>query len=227
MLLANALVKEGGIQCGFCTPGIMLRIKSFLDTHPKSTREEKARALSPNLCRCTGYQRIIDAIETAEEHWKTKTPVNVDDPPRRADFFGEKYGLKREYEPKKDGVGYSTKRYRGLDMALGQKPYIADMKVEGMLHGAFLLSEHPRAVIKKIDLTEAEKACGVVKILTAKDVPGKRFIGHIIPDWPIFVDEGETTRYVGDVIAMVVADSMFHARAAVEKLRWNMRYSNL
>ncbi|UJG40734.1 MAG: selenium-dependent xanthine dehydrogenase [Candidatus Heimdallarchaeum aukensis] len=219
LLLANALVKEGGIQCGFCTPGIMLRIKSFLDTHPKSTREEKARALSPNLCRCTGYQRIIDAIETAEEHWKTKTPVNVDDPPRRADFFGEKYGLKREYEPKKDGVGYSTKRYRGLDMALGQKPYIADMKVEGMLHGAFLLSEHPRAVIKKIDLTEAEKACGVVKILTAKDVPGKRFIGHIIPDWPIFVDEGETTRYVGDVIAMVVADSMFHARAAVEKIK--------
>lgn len=217
-LLSKAFVKEGAIQCGFCTPGMMLRIKAFLDSHPTSTREEKARALSTNLCRCTGYQRIIDAMETAEEWWR-KDKIDFDAPPRRSELFGEKYGFKREYEPKKDGVGYSTRRYRGLEMALGKKPYVADMKVEGMLHGAFLLSEYPRAKILEIDTSEAEKACGVVKVFTAKDVPGQRFIGHIIPDWPIFVAEGEITRYVGDVIAMVVADSMLHARAATEKIK--------
>ncbi|MHA1684843.1 MAG: selenium-dependent xanthine dehydrogenase [Candidatus Heimdallarchaeaceae archaeon] len=219
-ILAKSFVKEGAIQCGFCTPGLMLRIKAFLDTHPTSTREEKARALSTNLCRCTGYQRILDAMETAEELWHKDT-VDIDDTalPRRSDFFGEKYGLKREYEPKKDGVGYSSKRYRGIDMALGKKPYVADMFVENMLHGAFLLSEYPRAKILEIDISEAEKSCGVVKVFTAKDVPGQRFIGLIIPDWPIFVAEGEITRYVGDVIAMVVADSMHHARAATEKIK--------
>ncbi|MHA1258400.1 MAG: molybdopterin cofactor-binding domain-containing protein [Candidatus Heimdallarchaeaceae archaeon] len=71
----------------------------------------------------------------------------------------------------------------------------------------------------KIDTTEADKACGVVRIFTAKDVPGQRYIGHIYSDWPIFIAEGETTRYTGDVLAMVVADSMFHARAAIEKIK--------
>ncbi|MHA1302733.1 MAG: selenium-dependent xanthine dehydrogenase [Candidatus Heimdallarchaeaceae archaeon] len=219
-ILSKAFVKEGAIQCGFCTPGIMLRIKAFLDKHPKSSREEKAKVISRHLCRCTGYQRIIDAMETAEELWhKKEADIKITDPPRRKDFFGEKYGLRREYEPKVDGVGYSTRRYRGIEMALGKKPYIADMEVENMLHGAFLLSEHPRAKIIKIDTSEAEKACGVVRVFTAKDVPGQRFIGHIIPDWPVFVAEGEITRYVGDVLVMVVADTMYHARAAVEKIK--------
>ncbi|MHA1258401.1 MAG: 2Fe-2S iron-sulfur cluster-binding protein [Candidatus Heimdallarchaeaceae archaeon] len=142
-ILSKSFVKEGAIQCGFCTPGLIMRIKAFLDRNPTSTREQKARAITPNLCRCTGYQRILDAIETAEEHWQTKD-TNISGPPRRSDFFGEKYGFKREYSPKKDGVGDSTLRYKGLDMALGKKPYIGDMEVEGMLHGAFLLSEHPQ-----------------------------------------------------------------------------------
>ncbi len=216
-ILSKSFVKEGAIQCGFCTPGIMLRIKGFLDLHPTSTREEKAKAISSNLCRCTGYQRILDAMETAEEHWQKKDTVILG-PPRRAEFFGEKYGMTREYSPKEKGVGDSTHRYKGIDMALGKKPFIADMEVEGMLHGALLLSEHPRAKVIKIDVKKAETSNGVVKIFTAKDVLGKRFIGHIFSDWPVFVAEGEITRYVGDVLAMVVADSMFHARAALDKI---------
>ncbi|MCE7743265.1 MAG: selenium-dependent xanthine dehydrogenase [Candidatus Heimdallarchaeota archaeon] len=217
-IISKSLVKEGGIQCGFCTPGIVMRIKGFLDSHPTSTREEKAKAISINICRCTGYQRILDAMETAEEYWQTKD-TNISGPPRRNQLFGEQYGLKREYTPKEDGVGSSVARYRGIDMALGRKPYIGDMEVDEMLHGAFLLSEHPRAKVIKINALDAENAKGVVRILTAKDVPGKRTIGHIIPDWPIFINEGETTNYVGDVLAMVVADSMIHARAAVEKIK--------
>ena len=216
-IISKSLVKEGAIQCGFCTPGITMRIKGFLDKNPTSTREEKAKAITGNLCRCTGYQRIIDAIITAEEHWQNKD-TNISGPPRRKEFFGEKYGFSREFKPKEDGVGSSAHRYRGIEMALGEKPYIADMEEENMLHGALLLSKYPRAKVLKIDVSEAEKACGVSKVLTASDIPGKRFIGHIIPDWPVFVAEGEIIRYVGDVLAMVVADSMLHARAALEKI---------
>lgn len=219
-LLSNTLVKEGAIQCGFCTPGIMIRFKSFLDNNDlPTTREKKAKAISRHLCRCTGYQRILDALETAEEHWSKNVPVKIESPPRRKDFFGEKFGYKRTYQPKPGGVGSSVKRYRGLDMALGKKPYIADMEIDGMLHGALLLSEYPRAKIKKIHISEAKKATGVVDIFIAKDVPGERKIGHIYSDWPIFVDEGEITRYVGDVLAIVVADSMYYARKAVKKIK--------
>ncbi len=217
-ILSKSFVKEGAIQCGFCTPGLVLRIKSFLDQHPTSTREEKAKAITGNLCRCTGYQRILDAMETAEEHWNPKDD-DISGPPRRSEFFGEKYGLKREYEPKKNGVGSNAHRYRGVDMALGRKPYIADMEMNEMLHGALLLSEYPRAKVIKIDTSKAKEACGVIEVFTAKDVPGERMVGHIIPDWPIFISEGESTRYVGDVLAMIVADSMVHARAALEKIK--------
>ncbi len=216
-IISKSLVKEGAIQCGFCTPGITLKIKGFLDRNSKSTREEKAKAISSNLCRCTGYQRILDAMETAEEHWQKKD-TNIAGPPKRNEFFGEKYGFEREFIPKKQGIGSSAPRYRGIEMALGKKPFIADMEVEEMLHGALLLSEYPRAKVNKIDTTQAESACGVVRIFTADDVPGKRIIGHIIPDWPTFVAEGETTKYVGDVLVMAVADSMLHARASLEKI---------
>ena len=217
-IISKSIVKEGAIQCGFCTPGIVMRVKAFLDSNPSSTREEKAKAISVNICRCTGYQRILDAMETAEEHWQTKE-TDISGPPRRNLLFGEQYGLSREYLPKEDGVGSSVPRYRGIDMALGKKPYIADLEKEEMLHGAFLLSEYPRARIKKIDTKEAISAKGVIKIITAKDVPGKRAIGHIIPDWSIFINEGENTHYTGDVLAMVVADSMIHARVAVETIK--------
>ncbi len=217
-ILSKSFVKEGAVQCGFCTPGLVMRIKGFLDKNPTSTREEKAKAITGNLCRCTGYQRILDAIETAEEYWR-KDDSNISGPPRRNKFFGENYGFERTFIPKTDGVGDSSLRYQGLDMTLGKKPYIADMDIKDMLHGALLLSDHPRAKVIKINTTEANSACGVVRIFTAKDVPGKRFIGHIFPDWPIFVSEGEITRYMGDVIAMVVADSMYHARAALDKIK--------
>ncbi|TET76769.1 MAG: 2Fe-2S iron-sulfur cluster binding domain-containing protein, partial [Candidatus Heimdallarchaeota archaeon] len=119
-ILSKSLVKEGAVQCGYCSPGLLIRIKGFLDQHPTSTREQKAKAITGNLCRCTGYQRILDAMETAEEHWQTKNP-DISGPPRRNKFFGEQYGFEREFQPKEHGVGSSTQRYRGVDMALGKK----------------------------------------------------------------------------------------------------------
>ncbi len=212
-LLADAFVQDGGIQCGFCTPGIVMRAASLLDGPPD--RERIAKGLAGHLCRCTGYSRIVDAVASAAEAWQEGRPVEHQ--PRRPDFFGEQHGLTRASKSNgRHGVGGSSPRYRGGEHAVGNKPYVTDMKVEGMLHAALVLAEHPRAKVVAIDPAPALAMPGVTRVLTAGDVPGERHVGLIVQDWPIFVAEGETTRCVGDVVAMVVADSHFHARRAAE-----------
>src|SRR5262249_43248642 len=97
--------------------------------------------------------------------------------------------------------------------------YIDDMQVPEMLHGALVLSAHPRARVRQIDASAALALPGVRAVVTAADVPGKRFQGLIYPDWPIFVAVSEETRYTGDVIAAVAADSRALARRAAELVK--------
>jgi selenium-dependent xanthine dehydrogenase len=212
-VLARAFVQEGAVQCGYCTPGIVVRAASLLNRGRAGDREAVARALSGHLCRCTGYQRIFDAIRTAGEAW-AKGGAFAADAPRRADFFGESYGLRRTSVGSDHGVGASAPRYRGLDETLGAKPYVADLREPAMLHGAVVLAAHPRARVLAIHTGPALAMPGVVRVFTAADVPGDRFVGLVVRDWPVFVAVGETTRCVGDVLAVVVADSQFRARAA-------------
>src|SRR5207245_9983362 len=106
----------------------------------------------------------------------------------------------------------------GLEQAAGEKPFIDDMRVPGMLYGAPVFSAHPRAKIRAINTTPAMGMPGVVRVFTASDVPGTRGTGIMIQDLPIFVAVGETTCFVGDILAFVVADTMFHARRAAEKV---------
>ena len=113
-----------------------------------------------------------------------------------------------------DGIGRSIARHGGLEQALGEKPFVDDMRVPGMLHGAMVLTEHPRAKILKIHTEEAAAMPGVVRVFTAADVPGNRGTGLNDPDQPVFVAEGELTCCVADFLAMVVADTRFHARRA-------------
>jgi selenium-dependent xanthine dehydrogenase len=215
-ILAEAFVREGAVQCGFCTPGIAMRAAHLLNRGLSEDRERVARALSGHLCRCTGYHRIVDAIQTAGEMWSSGNQP-PDGLPRRHFFFGENRGLERRSGvPAGDGIGASPRRYRGSDQVLGAKPFVADMKVDRMLHGALVLSDHPRAVVRRIDTAPALAMPGVVKVLTAADVPGDRHHGLIVRDWPLLVAEGETTRFTGDVLAVVVADSQFRARGAAE-----------
>ena len=212
-VLARAFVQEGAVQCGYCTPGIVVRAASLLNRGRAGDREAVARALSGHLCRCTGYQRIFDAIRTAGEAWANGGAFAAN-APRRADFFGESYGLRRASVGSDHGVGASAPRYRGLDETLGAKPYVADLRTPAMLHGAVVLAAHPRARMLAIHAGPALAMPGVVRVLTAADVPGDRFVGLVVRDWPVFVAVGETTRCVGDVLALVVADSQFRARAA-------------
>ena len=190
--LAAAFASTGALQCGFCTPGILVRIKELLDRHGSElTRQQAANRLGAHLCRCTGYVPILDAIELlAAGEVPELTPI--------------------------DGLGSNGARYEATELALGDRPFIADLRVEGMLHGALRLADHARADVERIDTTAAAGMPGVVAVLTAADVPGELRVGLLDRDWPVFVPEGGRTSYLGDVLAMVVADTRDHARAAAD-----------
>jgi xanthine dehydrogenase molybdenum-binding subunit len=190
---ARAFQVTAGLQCGFCTPGLLLRIKWLADRGRPMSRPEIAKALTGHLCRCTGYVKIIDAVELILEARRGgPLPELVDD----------------------GRVGRSLPRYQGLDLALGARPFVADLEVPGLLHGAVVLSPHARARVLSVDTSKAAALSGVVKVVTAKDVPGDRWVGQIYKDWPVLVDEGEEVRYVGDVLAVVAAETPHIARAA-------------
>jgi len=226
-VLSEAFLLEGAVQCGFCIPGIVIRASGLLLHGHTHDREEIAKALDGHLCRCTGYARIIDAIQTAGEAWcAQKEPGHKQLPseePRRHSYFGEEYGLSRSRAftngKRANGIGQSPSRYLGIEQALGEKPFVDDMGVPGMLHAAPLLSPHPRAKVLAIETSEAQAMAGVERILLAPDVPGQRGTGLVVSDLPIFVAVGETTCCVGDILALVVADTAFHARQAAAKIR--------
>jgi xanthine dehydrogenase molybdenum-binding subunit len=221
-VLGEAFLMEGGVQCGFCTPGIVVRAVGLLKQNRTGDRQAVAKSLDAHLCRCTGYARIIDAIQTAGEAWNDHEQLPREKP-LRPNYFGEQYGMCRNpaFENKKhrNGIGTSPDRYLGLEQTLGDKPFVDDMRVPGMLHGAVVMSEHPRAKVLAIDAAEALAMPGVVRIFGAQDVFGQRGVGLTIPDLPIFVAVGETTCCVGDIFALVVADTAYHARRAAEKVR--------
>ncbi len=215
-LLARAFVQEGAVQCGYCTPGIMVRASSLLERGKTGDRDAVSHALGGHICRCTGYRGIVDAIRSAGEAWEAGGAFASDEP-RRGVRFAAAAG--RADGDGGSGVGGSAPRYRGLEYALGAKPYVADMRVPGMRHGAVVLAPHPRARVRAIDAAPALAMPGVERVLTAADVPGERLVGLVVADWPVFVAVGETTRCVGDVLALVVADSQFHARQAAKAVR--------
>lgn len=191
-LIARAFVTTGGLQCGFCIPGIAMRTKWMLDQNPAMSRVEIARWLGPHLCRCTGYTKIIDAVELAG-----KVKCGGEFP--KCDESGK--------------VGTSWMLYEGPDRVLGNKNYIDDMKVPGLLHGAFVFSEHPRAKVLKIHIPDG------VTAITAKDIPGEHKVGLVYKDWPVFIGEGETTNCIGDIIAMVAAEDERTARAQAKQIK--------
>ncbi len=193
-VFANAFVAKGGVQCGFCIPGIVMQANALINKNAEPSRADVAQALTPNLCRCTGYKKIIDAVMVAAEAIRKEEEV----PP-----------------PQPDGrVGGRHPKYHAQDLVLGQHRYVDDIRLPGMVHGALRFSDHPRARVLAIDTSEAAAMPGVLRIVTTEDIPGERHIGLIRQDWPLMVAVGEETRYVGDVIAGVVADTDANARAA-------------
>ncbi len=188
--MAAAFGATGALQCGFCTPGIVVRIKALLDRKgPGLTREMAARHLGAHLCRCTGYAKILDAVALLAAG---ETPVA---------------------QPGA-GIGKPGAKYEARALALGERPFVDDLRPPGLLHGALRLADHARAAVVRIDPAPAAAVPGVVRVLTAADVPGALRVGLIDADWPVFVPEGGRTSYLGDVLAMVVAEDRATARAA-------------
>ncbi|MCP5108661.1 MAG: selenium-dependent xanthine dehydrogenase [bacterium] len=196
--LGRAFVEKGAVQCGFCTPGFLMRTKLLLETDPHPSKEKILNALKMNYCRCTGYIKIVEAIQLAAETLRG----------------GKKISLEKIAD-----VGTGFPKYKAYEKALGTNPFVDDLRFDGMLYSALKFSEFPRAAVLKIDSSEAEKLDGVVRIFTAKDIPGERYNGLIVKDWPVMVSEGEVTRYIGDVLAGVVAETEALARRAVSLLK--------
>ncbi len=197
---AWAFANAGAVQCGFCMPGMVLTAKGLLDAHPEPGPDEVAKALRFNVCRCTGYRKIergiLDAARVLREGAATPGADAV--PP---------------------SVGAPVLRADARAKTLGSATYVDDMKVPGMLHGAVLRSPKARVRVLAIDASEALAMPGVRAVMTAADVPGERRIGHVVEDWPALVAAGEETRYVGDAIALVAAETRAIAREAAARIR--------
>jgi len=173
---------HGALQCGFCIPGILVRAKALIEKKGQAlTRDETARHLGAHLCRCTGYIKILDAILDIAS------------------------GVNREPQPPK-GVGSRGTKYEADVLAAGVRPFIDDMRVDGLLHGALRLADHARADVIAIDVQAALSVEGVAGVFTAADIPGEIRVGLIHKDWPVMIPVGGRTSFLGDVLAVVVAD---------------------
>jgi xanthine dehydrogenase molybdenum-binding subunit len=196
---ADGFVLKGGVQCGFCTPGIVMRAAALLRGNPEPTPQQVTDALQGHLCRCTGYKKIVDSIECAADSLRTGQPV----------AFPEGTGA----------VGTRHPKYSAREAVLGERVFVGDMREPGMVYGALRCSDHPRARVLVVDVTEALRVPGVLKVLTARDIKGRRINGMIARDWPVMVLEGEQTRCIGDVLASVAAETEAAALEAARRIR--------
>jgi CO/xanthine dehydrogenase Mo-binding subunit/aerobic-type carbon monoxide dehydrogenase small subunit (CoxS/CutS family) len=179
-----AFLAAGAVQCGFCTPGMIIATKALLDTNPDPTEEEIREGLKNNICRCTGYVKIIDAVRLAAR-W-------LEHPEQMQITSGGSYGE-------------SVIDLDGVAKVQGSLRFADDLYLPDMLHAKVLWSAHPHALIKSLHTTAAEEAPGVVRVLTAADVPGHNGFGPLKQDQPVLC--GDRVRFVGDAVALVLAET--------------------
>ena len=177
----------GAVQCGFCIPGMVLAGAALIRRCPDPTSTQIAEAIRGNVCRCTGYKRIIVGIKKAAAILRGEEAI---DPAIEA---GESYG-----------VGEQIFRTDVRAKVLGTGQYPDDLDFPGLTIASAVRSKYPRARVLSIDAEKARALPGVVGVLTAADVPVNQ-VGHLIQDWDVMIAEGDITRCVGDAIALVVA----------------------
>ena len=181
----HCFAEAGAVQCGFCIPGMIISAKSLLDVNLNPTREDVKKAIRGNLCRCTGYKKIEDAILMA------------------AEFFREKKEI-----PPQPTVLHMNERFKRIDAAEkvnGTGIFADDIYIDGMLYIKPVYSKYPRARIDRIDVSKAMAHPDCVEVLTKEDVPCNK-IGHIKQDWDVMMGVGDITRYVGNVVAVIATN---------------------
>lgn len=190
----QAFIDAGAVSCGFCTPGMIMAVKALLNHNPSPTDDEIKQALKNNLCRCTGYVTIIEAVRRAAAVMRGEAV------PAPAVAPGS-------------GIGVSVPRVGVADKVTGRELFAADYVAENMLFGKTLRSEYPHAEILSIDVSKARELPGVVAALTAADIPGLNAFGKITKDQPVLCTD--RVRYVGDAVAVVFAESEAIAEQAL------------
>ena len=186
----DAFVEAGAVQCGFCTPGLVVATSDLLARNPFPTDAEIREALAGNFCRCTGYQKIVDAVHVAAGQASAAPAVEN--------------GV----------VGERARRVDGVPKVTGAFTYGSDLRADGMLFGVTLRSPHASARIHSIATEIARAAPGVRAVLTADDVPGEPTFGLEVADQPVLASD--VVRYAGEPVALVAAESLEQARAAAE-----------
>lgn len=195
-----AFASCGAVQCGFCTPGMVMCAKALIDKNPNPTRQEVKEALKNNICRCTGYIKIEDAVLKAAQMLRENAPVPSQE---------EQSGF----------VGQSILRVDAESKALGTAKYADDLVLPGMIYGSAVRSAHPHAKITRINVDKARSMSGVVAVVTAADLPGNAKVGHLKKDQWVLVPEGETAHYLAEAIVLVAAETkeqLAEAKKAVE-----------
>ena len=188
-IFVYAFGSKGAVQCGFCIPGMVMSGKALIDKNPNPTEADIKEAIKGNICRCTGYKKIIEAIDLAAQI--KRGDRQIDKELEKGDKFG---------------VGSNAFRIDVREKVLGYGEYCDDVEMEDMLHVSAVRTKYPRARILDIDFSEALKLEGVVAVYTAEDVPNIK-VGHIQQDWDVMIAKGEITRFVGDALCLVVAES--------------------
>jgi aldehyde oxidoreductase len=178
----EAFGESGAVQCGFCIPGMVMSGKTLLDKNPDPTRDDVAKGIRLDICRCTGYKKIEDAILSA----------------------GQMFREDKEITESNARIRMSDRAHRpdAAAKTLGSGLFADDVRLEGMIHAKALRSKYPRALVNAIDTSKAASHPDCIAILTAEDVPENK-IGHIVNDWDVMIHVGDTTRYVGDALALV------------------------
>jgi len=199
-LIQEAFVLSGAIQCGYCTPGLVMATKALLDENPNPEVVTIKRALAMNMCRCTGYKKIIEAVKLSSRFIRGETTPE-------------------EYRSnlKKGIIGVSHPRPSSMLKACGLAKFAADIKPENALELALVHSTEHHALIKSIDTTAARKMPGVVGIMTAEDIKGTNRIRDGAPDKPVLCED--KVRTLGDPIVAVAAETREQARAAAAAVR--------
>jgi len=188
--LQKQFVRHGAVQCGFCTPGLIMTAHALLEENADPAREDIKHALKDTFCRCTGYASVMDAIQSAAREKRGETPLPVKDPTVN--------------EPM-DVISRSVEPQEVWEKVTGVAKYTDDYVFPNMLFARTLRSPYPHAKVLNIH-TEAAKALpGVAAVLTHKDVPGENLHGLVYRDWPVMA--GDVARYVGDPVAIVAAET--------------------
>lgn len=195
--LQTAFIELGAVQCGFCTPGMLLSSKELLDREPEPSREQIIAALEGNLCRCTGYATIIKAVELAALRLRGGTP-------------------EKDNNASRDLVGGSAFRIDSLEKVTGKAQYAEDIKLPGMLSLKVVRSPYHHARLKGLDVSAARELPGVIRIITWEDIPGVNGFPDYSIDEPVLTPLGDTLRMKGAPIALVVAENEDQAQKACE-----------